>query len=175
LQYTGGTTGVSKGAMLTNRNILSNMLQTKAWMEGSLRVSGEVVLSPLPMYHIFAFTVNCLVMLGMGAKTVLVTNPRDIKSLVKEFKTNKITTMTGVNTLFNALINNKEFNELDLDLRVTVGGGMAVQQVVAEKWKEVTGCILSEGYGMTEASPVVTVNPIDGSAKVNTIGMPIPR
>jgi len=174
LQYTGGTTGVSKGAMLTNRNILSNMLQTKAWMEGSLRVSGEVVLSPLPMYHIFAFTVNCLVMLGMGAKTVLVTNPRDIKSLVKEFKTNKITTMTGVNTLFNALINNKEFNELDLDLRVTVGGGMAVQQVVAEKWKEVTGCILSEGYGMTEASPVVTVNPIDGSAKVNTIGMPIP-
>ena len=175
LQYTGGTTGVSKGAMLTNKNLLSNMLQTKAWMEGSLRVSGEVVLSPLPLYHIFAFTVNCLAMMSLGAKTVLVTNPRDIKSLVKEFKTNKITTMTGVNTLFNALLNNKEFNELDLtELRVTVGGGMAVQQVVAEKWKDVTGCVLSEGYGMTEASPVVTVNPIDGNAKMNTIGMPVP-
>jgi len=174
LQYTGGTTGVSKGAMLTNKSLLSNMMQTKAWMEGSLRVSDEVVLSPLPLYHIFAFTVNCLAMMALGAKTVLVTNPRDMKSLVKEFKTNKITTMTGVNTLFNALINNEEFKELDLDLRVTVGGGMAVQQIVSEKWKEVTGCVLSEGYGMTEASPVVTVNPIDGTAKMNTIGMPIP-
>jgi len=175
LQYTGGTTGVSKGAMLTNTNLLANMFQTKAWMEGYLRVSGEVVLSPLPLYHIFAFTVNCLAMMSLGAKTVLVTNPRDIKSLVKEFKTNTITTMTGVNTLFNALLNNKEFCEMNHEnLRVTVGGGMAVQQVIAEKWKEVTGCVLSEGYGMTEASPVVTVNPIDGTAKMNTIGMPVP-
>jgi len=174
-QYTGGTTGVAKGAMLTNRNLLANMLQIKAWLTPHASPSGDVVLSPLPMYHIFAFTVNCMAMLSFGAHNVLVTNPRDIKSLVGEFKKNKITILTGVNTLFNALNNNKGFQSLDFSsLRIVVAGGMALQKPVATRWKEITGCTVSEGYGMTEASPVVTVNPIDGSARPGSIGIPIP-
>jgi len=174
-QYTGGTTGVAKGAMLTNRNLLANMLQIKAWLAPHASSSGDIVLSPLPMYHIFAFTVNCMAMLSFGAHNVLVTNPRDIKGLVGEFKKNKITILTGVNTLFNALNNNKSFEALDFSsLRIVVAGGMALQTSVAERWKEITGCTVSEGYGMTEASPVVTVNPIDGTARAGSIGIPIP-
>ncbi len=174
-QYTGGTTGVAKGAMLTNKNLLANMLQIKAWMGDQLHEAQEVVLTPLPLYHIFAFTVNCMTMLGVGAKNVLVTNPRDIDKLAAEFSKNPISVFTAVNTLFNALLHNERFLATDFsNLKVAIGGGMAVQTAVANKWGEVTGVVLSEGYGMTEASPVVTCNPIDGSAKIGTIGLPVP-
>ncbi len=174
-QYTGGTTGVAKGAMLTNRNLIANMLQIKAWLGNDLTEGKEIVLTPLPLYHIFAFTVNCMVMVSYGAKNVLVTNPRDLPKFIGEFKKNKITILTGVNTLFNALTNNKDFQKLDFSsLKITVGGGMAVQTAVAQKWKAITGCTLSEGYGMTESSPVATVNPIDGTARLGSIGLPIP-
>lgn len=174
-QYTGGTTGVAKGAMLTNRNLVSNMLQIKSWLAGSLEVSKEVTLSPLPMYHIFAFTVNCMAMMSYGAKSVLVTNARDLGSIIKEFKRHKISLMTGVNTLFNGLLNHSDFKNLDFSsLKITVAGGMALQNSVALKWKEVTGCTLSEGYGMTESSPVASVNPIDGTARLGSIGLPVP-
>lgn len=174
-QYTGGTTGVAKGAMLTNANLVANMLQIKAWLGSGIDEGKEIVLTPLPLYHIFAFTVNCMAMMSYGALNVLVTNPRDMSKFINEFKKNKITIFTGVNTLFNALINNKSFQELDFSsLKIVVGGGMAVQTAVAQKWKAITGTTLSEGYGLTEASPVVTTNPIDGSAKLGSIGLPIP-
>lgn len=174
-QYTGGTTGVSKGAMLTNGNLIANMLQMRHWMAGSLEEGKEISLSPLPMYHIFAFSVNALALMSFGCLTVLVTNPRDLKSVIKEFKRNKVTIMTGVNTLFNALTNHKGFKALDFSsLKTAVGGGMAVQKAVAYEWEKITGCRLAEGYGMTEASPVVTVNPIDGTAKIGSIGVPVP-
>jgi len=174
-QYTGGTTGVSKGAMLTNRSLIANMLQMKSWIQGSLENEKEIALSPLPMYHIFAFSLNSMALMALGSTTVMVTNPRDLKSVIKEFKKNDITLMTGINTLFNALLNHDDFRALDFSsLKSTVGGGMAVQVSVAEEWKKVTGVTLTEGYGMTESSPVVSVNPIDGSARLGTIGMPVP-
>ena len=174
-QYTGGTTGVAKGAMLTNRNLVANMLQIQAWLGNGIEEGEEIVLTPLPLYHIFAFTVNCMAMMSYGAKNVLVTNPRDLPKLVGEFNKNKITIFTGVNTLFNALIHNKKFQELDFSsLKIVVGGGMAVQTAVAQKWKAITGTTLSEGYGLTESSPVVTTNPIDGTARLGSIGIPIP-
>lgn len=175
LQYTGGTTGVSKGAMLTNRNLVSNMLQVRAFIGPFLKEGEEIALCPLPLYHIFAFTVNCLAMMELGALSVLITNPRDFSTIVGAIKSYDITLMTGVNTLFNGLINDKAFQTLDFSkLKVTVGGGMAVQRPVAEAWQRLTGCELSEGYGMTEASPVVTVNPLDGNGRIGTIGLPIP-
>ncbi len=175
LQYTGGTTGVSKGAELTNRNLLANMLQLKAIMEPYLKGKSNDCLCPLPMYHIFALSCNCLTLMSLGGHNVLVTNARDLSSVIKEFKNYKITLMTGVNTLFNALLNHKDFGSVDFSsLRITVGGGMAVQDAVANKWKEVTGCFLCEGYGMTEASPVVSANPFDGSGIIGSVGMPIP-
>ncbi len=174
-QYTGGTTGVAKGAMLTNRNIVSNMLQIKACLDTRLREGDEITLCPLPLYHIFAFVVNCLAMMSYGSMNVLVVNARDLKSVIKEFKNHKITLMTGVNSLFNALLNEKNFKTLNFSsLKVAVGGAMAVQKSVNDRWKEVTGNNLVEGYGMTEASPVVTVNPIDGTARIGTIGIPVP-
>ena len=175
LQYTGGTTGVSKGAMLTNRNLVANMMQIRAAAVNAIKDGQEVALSPLPLYHIFAFTVNCLAFLSMGALTVLVTNARDLPSVMKEFKRYNITMMTGVNTLFNALLNQKAFSGLDFSsLKFALGGGMAVQRIVAEKWHQVTGAPLVEGYGMTESSPVASVNPIDGSGTIGSIGMPVP-
>jgi len=175
LQYTGGTTGLSKGAMLTNRNLVANMLQIRAVMSPFLEDGKEIALCPLPMYHIFAFTVNCLAMMEIGALSVLVTNARDLPSVVKALKSYDVTLITGVNTLFNALVNQSDFQEVDFStLKITVGGGMAVQRAVAENWQRVTGCFLSEGYGMTEASPVVTVNPLDGSGRLGTIGLPLP-
>lgn len=174
-QYTGGTTGVAKGAMLTNNNIVSNMMMLRAWMNPFLDEGEEIALCPLPLYHIFAFTVNLLAMMSFGAKTILITNARDLPSVVKTMKTYQVSVMTGVNTLFNALVNRKDFAELDFSkLKVTVGGGMAVQRPVAEKWQQVTGCVLSEGYGMTESSPVATTNPLDGTGRLGTIGIPIP-
>lgn len=175
LQYTGGTTGLAKGAMLTNRNLVANMQQIRAIMLPFLEESKEIALSPLPMYHIFAFTVNCLALLSIGTRTVLITNPRDLSTVIKGFKDQEITVMTGINTLFNALNNHKDFKEANTSkLKITVGGGMAVQKAVAEQWHIITGCPLTEGYGMTEASPVVSTNPMDGTGKLGTIGIPIP-
>ncbi len=173
-QYTGGTTGVSKGAMLTNRNMIANMLQMKTWMETTLSDGNEVALSPLPMYHIFAFTVNCLALTALGAKTVLVTNAKDIPSVIKEFEKNKITVFSGLNTLFNAMLNHPDFAGKDFSgLKVTVAGGMALQKAVAERWEAVTGCRISEGYGMTESSPVLTVNILGKNARLGYIGLPV--
>ena len=175
LQYTGGTTGVAKGAMLTNRNLVANMLQIRAVMMFKLTEGKEVALSPLPMYHIFAFTVNCLALMGIGSHTILVTNARDLPSVLKEFKNHPISLMTGVNTLFNALMNHPKFSATNFStLKVTVGGGMAVQRPVAERWQKLTGCPLTEGYGMTETAPVTCVNPIDGTGRLGSIGLPVP-
>ena len=173
-QYTGGTTGVSKGAELTNKNMVSNMLQIEAILFQDFKEGVEVALSPLPMCHIFAFTVNTLATMRAGALSVLVVNARDLSSVMKEFKRYPISFMTGVNTLFNALLNNKEFAHLDTSrLKITVGGGMAVQNHVAEKWQEVTGCYLTQAYGLTETSPAASANPIDGSGKLGSIGLPV--
>lgn len=175
LQYTGGTTGVSKGAMLTNRNLVANMVQMKAWMQPFLKEGEETALCPLPLYHIFAFSVNCLALMSQGAENVLITNARDIPSLIKVLKSRPVSLISGVNTLFNALLNHPDFSSSDFSrLTITVGGGMAVQKPVAERWQQVTGCFLSEGYGMTEASPVITANPFDGSGRLGTIGIPFP-
>ena len=174
LQYTGGTTGISKGAMLTNKNLVANIAQNRAIMIPFLNGEEEIAMCALPLYHIFAFTVNCLVLMSIGARNVLITNARDIDSLIAAFKKYDISILTGVNTLFNALLNHKEFAGLDHKFKLTVGGGMAVQEAVASRWKATTGCTLSEGYGMTETSPVATTNPLDGSARIGTIGLPLP-
>src|SRR5690554_3468851 len=176
LQYTGGTTGVSKGAELTHGNILVNMQQISAWMKPRLRERKETVITALPLYHIFALTVNCLSMLKIGAHNVLITNPRDMPALSKEMANHKYLVFIGVNTLFNGLVNNEGFRKLDFSgLKVSVRGGMAVQKAVAEKWERVTGCPLAEGYGLTETSPVVSCNPIDGTQRIGTIGLPVPN
>ncbi|MEQ8359274.1 MAG: AMP-binding protein [Cytophagales bacterium] len=175
LQYTGGTTGVSKGAILTHRNIIANLEQNSAWMCKSLEKHEEVVITALPLYHIFSLTVNCFTMIQIGAKNILVTNPRDMKAFIKDLKKYPFTVFTGVNTLFNGLLNQEKFKEINFDsLKIAIGGGMAVQSAVAKRWKEQTGCSLLEGYGLTETSPVLSCNPLDGSDKIGTIGMPFP-
>ncbi len=175
LQYTGGTTGVAKGAMLTNRSMVANMLQIKAIMAPKLREREEVVLCPLPLYHIFAFTVNCLSIMCIGGCSVLVVNARDLPAVIKEWRTHKPTMVTAVNTLFNALLNHRDFATLDFSrLKISCGGGMAVQRAVAERWQQVTGCQLTEGYGMTESSPVITCNPVTDTMRLGTIGLPAP-
>jgi long-chain acyl-CoA synthetase len=175
LQYTGGTTGVSKGAMLTNRNLVANMLQIKAWLDPVLSGGDVVALCPLPLYHIFAFTVNCLAFMNAGGQNILIVNARDLPALIKDWAKYRPNIITGVNTLFNALLHNPKFASLDFsNLKACVGGGMAVQRAVAEKWQQVTGCQLTEGYGMTESSPVISVNPVDQTMRLGTIGMPVP-
>ncbi len=175
LQYTGGTTGVSKGAMLTHGNIIANMQQAYAWIKPVLRDDVDLIVTPLPMYHIFALTANCLTFFRLGARNVLITNPRDIPGLIKELAEYRFTAITGVNTLFNALVQSPDFARLDFSaLRITLGGGMAVQQAVAEKWKAITGHPLSEAYGLTEASPAVTINPLNLDDYNGSIGLPIP-
>ncbi len=173
LQYTGGTTGVAKGAMLTHRNMVANMLQAKAWL-GHLEVGNEVIITALPLYHIFALTANCLVFMALGAENVLITNPRDMPGFVKELGKTRFTAITGVNTLFNALLNTEGFDQLDFSgLRMVLGGGMAVQRAVAERWKEVTGVTLVEAYGLTETSPAACINPMTLEDYNGCIGLPI--
>ena len=174
LQYTGGTTGVAKGAMLLHRNIVANLLQARAWVLPFLGDTREVIITPLPLYHIFSLTANCLVFMTLGAENVLIPNPRDIPGFVKEMSRYRFTAITGVNTLFNALVNNAEFRKLDFStLHLTLGGGMAVQEAVAEKWKQITGVPLIEAYGLTETSPAATINPLDLPAYNGSIGLPI--
>jgi long-chain acyl-CoA synthetase len=174
LQYTGGTTGVSKGAMLLHRNIISALLQYEAWLAPAVGSERAVIITALPLYHIFSLTVNCLVMMVVGGENVLITNPRDIPGFVKELAKHKYTIITGVNTLFNALLNHPDFAKLDFSsLKLAVGGGMAVQKAVAERWKQVTGTPLIEGYGLTETSPSATANPVNATQFSGTIGVPM--
>ncbi|HUH55966.1 MAG TPA: AMP-binding protein [Rhodanobacter sp.] len=176
LQYTGGTTGVAKGAMLTHGNMVANMLQASAWIGTELVKPGEeVIITALPLYHIFSLTANGLVFMSLGGLNWLITNPRDMPGFVKELKKSRPTAITGVNTLFNGLLNTPGFAELDFSrLHLTLGGGMAVQRSVAERWKKTTGCTLAEAYGLTETSPAVCINPLDLAAYNGSIGLPIP-
>jgi len=175
LQYTGGTTGVSKGAMLLHRNILANIEQSAAWLVPGLKGEPAVIITALPLYHIFSLTVNCLLMMKIGGLNVLITNPRDVPGFVKELAKHRYNIITGVNTLFNAFLHNDAFLKLDFShLRICVGGGMAVQKAVADKWKEVTGRTLLEGYGLTETSPSATMNPLNLEAYSGSIGLPLP-
>jgi long-chain acyl-CoA synthetase len=175
LQYTGGTTGVAKAATLTHRNMVANVLQASAWMAPSLRSQDRiVVVTALPLYHIFALTCNCLVFIALGAGNVLITNPRDFKSFVADLKKHKFNFISGVNTLFNALLHTPGFESVDFSsLRVTFAGGMAMQSVVAARWKEVTGCVVTQGWGLTESSPIATGNPA-GIEYNGSVGLPIP-
>ena len=174
LQYTGGTTGVAKGAMLTHGNIVANLQQAHAWISPYVREGEEVIITALPLYHIFSLTANCLTFFKIGASNVLITNPRDIPGFVAELGKYPFTVITGVNTLFNALLHNPEFEKLDFSpLKVALGGGMAVQQAVADKWKKVTGKPLAEAYGLTETSPAVCINPLDLPEFNHAIGLPI--
>jgi long-chain acyl-CoA synthetase len=175
LQYTGGTTGVSKGAMLTHGNILANMEQIVQWMLPRLKKGEETIVTALPLYHIFSLTVNCMAFFRFGAHNILITNPRDIPGFIKILRTTHFTVMTGVNTLFNALMNHPDFGMIDFSkVRVSVAGAMALQKVVAEKWTNLTKSLIVEGYGLTESSPVVCCNPINGTERVGTIGLPLP-
>jgi len=175
LQYTGGTTGVSKGAMLSHGNVVANVQQASAWLGSLVQPGHETIITALPLYHIFALTANCLVFIKFGGRNVLITNPRDMAGFVKELGKEPFTAMTGVNTLFNGLLNAPGFDQLDFShLRLTLGGGMAVQRAVAEKWKQVTGVPLIEAYGLTETSPAACINPMDLEDYNGAIGLPIP-
>jgi long-chain acyl-CoA synthetase len=176
LQYTGGTTGLSKGAMLAHRNILANLEQSAAWLRPWVN-EGEpqAIITALPLYHIMSLTANCLLMMKAGGCNILITNPRDIPGFVKELRRQKFTMFTGVNTLFNALMNHPDFTKIDFSrLRIALGGGMAVQKAVADRWKKLTGCTLVEAYGLSETSPGVTINPLDLEDYNGSIGLPIP-
>jgi long-chain acyl-CoA synthetase len=175
LQYTGGTTGVSKGAMLLHRNILANIEQASGNLSSALGGERPVIITALPLYHIFSLTVNCLLMAKMGGENILITNPRDIPGFVKELAKYRYNMITGVNTLFNAFLHNEDFVKLDFSpLKLCVGGGMAVQKAVADKWQQVTGKVLLEGYGLTETSPCATMSPHDMKSYSGSIGIPLP-
>jgi long-chain acyl-CoA synthetase len=178
LQYTGGTTGVSKGAVLTNKNMIANLQQASAWIHDALKsvdkTDEKIIITALPLYHIFSLTANCLTFMKQGWMNYLITNPRDMKGFVKELKNTKFSAITGVNTLFNGLLNNPEFKNVDFSyLKLTLGGGMAVQRAVAEKWKQVTGSTLIEAYGLTETSPAACINPLNLKEFNGKIGLPL--
>lgn len=176
LQYTGGTTGISKGAQLSHGNLVAHNSMITQWFKPYLSAGkDELIITAIPMYHIFALSVNGVLMFSTGVKNVLITNPKDMKGFVKELKKHKFTILTGVNTLFNGLLNNPDFKNLDFShLHGAVAGGMAVQDVVAKRWKEVTGTPLVEGYGLSETSPVLCCNPLDGTHRIGYIGLPMP-
>ncbi|MNX75400.1 Long-chain-fatty-acid--CoA ligase [compost metagenome] len=175
LQYTGGTTGVAKAAMLSHGNLVANLNQAHAWIKPLVKDGEECIVTALPLYHIFALTANCLTFMKIGASNLLIINPRDIAGLIKEMSKVPFSAFTGVNTLFNALLNHPDFAKLDFSrLRLTMGGGMAVQRAVADRWRAVTGKSLAQAYGLTETSPAVTVNPLDVKAFTGSIGLPVP-
>ncbi len=175
LQYTGGTTGVAKGAMLTHRNMIANMLQASTWISEKIEESKETIITALPLYHIFSLTANCLTFMKIGALNYLITNPRDMPNFVKELKNVSFTVITGVNTLFIGLLNTPGFDEIDFSgLKFTLGGGMAVQKPVAERWSRITGSPLLEAYGLTETSPAVCINPLNLAEFNGSIGLPLP-
>lgn len=175
LQYTGGTTGVAKGAALSHRNLIANIEQVAAWMRPKLIDGEEVVITALPLYHVFALTVNCFGFLKIGARNILITDPRDMKDFIHTIRKYPFTVITGVNTLFNGMVQRESFQELDFKhLKVAVAGGMATQQAVADRWKEITGNDIVEGYGLSETSPLLTCNPINGNFRPGTIGLPVP-
>jgi long-chain acyl-CoA synthetase len=177
LQYTGGTTGIAKGAKLSHGNIIAHNSMITQWFKPYMDKKGsDIIITAIPMYHIFALTVNGVLMFSQGVKNVLITNPRDMPGFVKELRKHKFSIVTGVNTLFNGLLNTPGFRDLDFtSLHGAVAGGMAVQDVVARKWEEVTGKPLVEGYGLSETSPVLCCNPLDGLHKIGTIGLPMPN
>ena len=175
LQYTGGTTGVAKGAMLTHGNMVANMQQASAWIKDGVNDGEEVIITALPLYHIFSLTANCLTFMKVGALNYLITNPRDMPGFVKELQGLRFTAITGVNTLFNALMNTPGFEQIDFShLKLSLGGGMAVQQPVAERWQKLTGSPLLEAYGLTETSPAVCINPLSLKQYNGAIGLPVP-
>lgn len=175
LQYTGGTTGRAKGATLTHGNIVANLQQASAWLKPWLEAGCEIVITALPLYHVFALTANCLVFMKIGGTNVLITNPRDMPGFVRELRKHPFTVITGVNTLFNGLLNTPGFSDLDFSrLKVTLGGGMAVQKAVAQRWKKVTGKSIIEAYGLTETSPAACINPLDLEDFNGSVGLPLP-
>ena len=174
LQYTGGTTGIAKGAMLTHGNIVANMQQAGEWIKANLVEGKEEVVTPLPLYHIFSLTVNIMIFAKVGSKNILITNPRDIGGLIKVLKKNCVTVLSGVNTLFNALIHHPDFAKIDFSrLKLVLGGGMATQKSVAQQWKAITGVPIIDAYGLTEASPGVCANPLNNSEYTGTAGLPV--
>jgi len=174
LQYTGGTTGVAKGAVLTHKNMVANMLQSAEWIKNDVILGEEVIITALPLYHIFSLTANCLVFMEAGALNVLITNPRDFKGFVNERKKTPFTTITGVNTLFNALLNTEGFADIDFSkLKITLGGGMSVQAPLATEWKKITGGTLVQAFGLTETSPAVCINPLNLKDYNGSICLPI--
>jgi long-chain acyl-CoA synthetase len=175
LQYTGGTTGVAKGAVLTHGNMVANLLQASAWLSSAIEEGRETVVTALPLYHIFCLTANCLTFMTYGGENLLITNPRDMPGFVKELGRHRFTVITGVNTLFNGLLNTPGFDRLKFSsLKFSLGGGMAVQRAVAERWKSVTGNPLVEAYGLTETSPAACINPLDLKDYNGSIGLPVP-
>ena len=176
LQYTGGTTGVSKGAELTHGNLCANVSQVEAWIGSNIKEGEETIITALPLYHIFALTANCLTFFRYGSKNILITNPRDMPKFCADLKKNTFSAITGVNTLFIGLMNQEVFRSLDFSsLKLALGGGMAVQDVVADQWEKLTGCALLEAYGLSETSPAATINPYDGTHRRGTIGLPLPN
>ncbi|MEA5445762.1 AMP-binding protein [Gammaproteobacteria bacterium AB-CW1] len=176
LQYTGGTTGLAKGAVLTHGNMVANMQQAAAWLSNEIEEGREIIVTALPLYHIFSLTANCMVFMRVGGKNLLITNPRDVPAFIKSIRKSGFTAITGVNTLFNALMNHPEFESIDFSkLKLALGGGMAVQRAVAERWQKRTGAPLLEAYGLTETSPAVTINPLNLKQFNGSIGLPIPN